>query len=224
MKGKVSEIFESVQGEGVYVGERQLFVRLSGCNLNCAYCDTDTSRFREYEPREVLDELKAFKGHFHSVSFTGGEPLLQKEFLGELMQLTRKEGWRNYLETNGTLYEPMAELAGLADIVAMDLKFPSSTGLKPCWNEHRKFLKACGSCELFLKAIICDTTRGEDIFESIALIKELRAGAVLVLQADSQSRDTETVNKIIESFSMLCQRSGIAVCAIPQMHKIIGIK
>jgi len=224
MKGKITEIFESIQGEGVYVGERQLFVRLSGCNLKCAFCDTDTSRFKEYEPQEVIDELKKFRGHAHSVSFTGGEPLAQKDFLGELMRLTRKAGWRNYLETNGTLFEEIRELSWLADFVAMDIKLPSSTGLKGYWDEHRQFLAACGPAEVFLKAIICDTTREEDIFESIKLIKELRSGAILVLQADSSTKDPKTVNMIIESFRMLCRRSGIAVCAIPQMHKIIGLK
>jgi organic radical activating enzyme len=99
MKGKVNEIFESIQGEGVYVGERQVFVRLAGCNIVCAYCDTDTKKFKEYEPPEALTEVTKYKGRFHSIAFTGGEPLVQKDFLRELMSLTRHHGFKNYLET-----------------------------------------------------------------------------------------------------------------------------
>ncbi len=224
MKGKINEIFESIQGEGMYVGERQLFVRLAGCNLKCRFCDTDTSIFREYEAKDVVDELKRFKGHFHSVSFTGGEPLLQKDFLKEMLTLCRRHGFRTYLETNGTLSEEMLDVEALVDIVAMDLKLPSSTGLKSFWNEHREFLCACRTSEVFLKAIVSESTDENDILESVRTIRETRPNAVLVLQPDSSSKDKQRVGRIVESFRMLCHRSGIAACAIPQMHKIMGIK
>jgi 7-carboxy-7-deazaguanine synthase len=224
MKGKINEIFESIQGEGMYVGERQIFVRLAGCNIACAFCDTDTSAYKEYEPQEVLDEVKKFKGHFHSVSFTGGEPLLQKDFLKELLVLTRKHGFRNYLDTNGTLPEQMRDVAAFVDIVAMDFKLPSSTGLKSFWGEHLEFLKVCERNELFIKAVIGDATNETDILESVKTIKAGRLHAILVLQPDSASKDKQLVSRILESFRMLCHRSGIAACVIPQMHKVIGVK
>lgn len=224
MKGKVSEIFESIQGEGIYVGERQIFVRFAGCNLECAYCDTRINAHKEYEPQEVRGEIRKFKGQFHSVSFTGGEPLMQMDFLKELLSLTRKDGFRNYLETNGTLPGEMSAVAALVDIVAMDLKLPSSTGLRGFWPEHRKFLSACSGKEVFLKAVVCDATGEEDILESVRTIREACPGAVLVLQPDSKSKDKQQLSRIIESFRMLCYRSGIAACAIPQVHKLLGIR
>ena len=72
----IKEIFESIQGEGPYIGYNQLFVRFSKCNLNCKYCDTDfTSDLKEYSLEELLEETNKFK-NIHSISLTGGEPLL----------------------------------------------------------------------------------------------------------------------------------------------------
>jgi 7-carboxy-7-deazaguanine synthase len=224
MKGKISEIFESIQGEGMYVGERQVFVRLAGCNLGCAFCDTDTSSYREYGIEETFGEVKKYKGHFHSVSFTGGEPLLQSDFLKELLALTRTNGFRNYLETNGTMPDQMREVAPLVDFVSMDIKLPSSTGLRAFWDEHRRFLDACGRTEVFVKAVICESTGEADILESVKTIKETKPDTVLVLQPDSACKDAQKVGRIIESFRMLCHRSGIIACSIPQIHKIIGVR
>lgn len=224
MKGKINEIFSSIQGEGVFVGERQVFVRLAGCNLKCAYCDTDIRSWEEHEPAEALAAVKKHGKHFHSVSFTGGEPLCQTEFLKELMRLTRAEGYRNYLETNGTLPDELKQVIGLCDFVAMDLKLPGSTGLKAYWDEHCRFLRACGDAETFIKAVVCETTVESDIFESIRTISEARPNAVLVLQPDSRSKDTELLGRIMESFRMLCHKRGIAACVIPQVHRIIGVK
>ncbi|MFH0828068.1 MAG: 7-carboxy-7-deazaguanine synthase QueE, partial [Candidatus Omnitrophota bacterium] len=141
MKGKVAEIFKSVQGEGLYVGEKQVFVRLAECNLSCRYCDTNILAFSEYEPRDVLEELSYWKQECQTVSFTGGEPLLQKEFLKEVLLLTREAGFKNYLETNGTLPEALEEVIDNVDIVAMDFKFPSSTGAGSFWRQHEEFLR-----------------------------------------------------------------------------------
>ena len=141
MKGKISEIFDSIQGEGLYLGERQIFVRFFGCNLGCKFCDTKPGRFIEYEPQELLEEIKLYPKDCHSISFTGGEPLVQKDFLKEVLGLTKKQGYINYLETNGTLSDALNEVIEYLDIVAMDLKLPSSTGLEYFWEAHSKFLK-----------------------------------------------------------------------------------
>ena len=90
MTGKISEIFSSIQGEGIYAGERQVFARFAECNLRCSYCDTKFDSYREYTPGELLSEIASFGKGFHSVSFTGGEPLLQKDFLREILSLIKQ--------------------------------------------------------------------------------------------------------------------------------------
>ena len=158
MKGKIAEIFDSIQGEGIYLGEKQLFIRFFGCNLDCKYCDTKLNFYKEYTPEELFKELKSFKDNYHSLVFTGGEPLAQKDFLKEILKLSRARGHKNYLETNGTLYSELQEVIELVDIVAMDLKLPSSTGQRQLWEEHRKFLEIAVEREVFLKSVVCFST------------------------------------------------------------------
>ena len=223
MRGKISEIFESIQGEGIYVGEKQVFVRLFGCNLECGYCDTKLDSFKEYEPQELLDELKQFQGDFHSISFTGGEPLLQKDFLKEALRLTAQAGWKNYLETNGTLSEALEEVIDYVHIVSMDLKLPSSTGIQELWQAQQRFLSVASKREVFLKAVICHETNEQDLAKAIKLIKETNKDAILVLQPNSFDEQTLLSGKL-ENFKEACGREGLISCIVPQMHKIIGVK
>jgi len=126
MKAPVSEIFYSVQGEGIFCGVRQLFIRFSGCNLDCWYCDTeynqrciDYTNNKELEnpvDLEYIQRVIDSSERIHSVSFTGGEPLLYAEFISQL-EKTRVF----YLESNMTIPEK-AGLVRHFDIVAGDLK------------------------------------------------------------------------------------------------------
>jgi organic radical activating enzyme len=223
MIGKISEIFDSVQGEGIYLGEKQIFIRLFGCNMNCEYCDTKKEYYREYYVEELFNELKAYREKYHSISFTGGEPLLQKDFLKEAMVESRKRRIKNYLETNGTLTAELKEVIDYVDIIAMDLKLPSSTEQPGCWQEHRDFLKVAKEKEIFLKCVVCKDTKEEDFRKSLELIKEANCGQVLVLQPDSRQK-SEDLKVKIEQFRNICFEEGITVCSIPQVHKILGVK
>lgn len=223
MKGKIAEVFESVQGEGLYLGERQLFVRFFGCNLRCKFCDTKLESFMEYEPQELFEELKLYEDDYHSISFTGGEPLLQKDFCKEVLKLTREDGFRNYLETNGTLPHHLEEIIDYLDIVAMDLKLPSSTGDFPYWRIHKRFLKVASLKEVFVKIVICKSTHIEDIINALDLVKEVNPAAVIILQPDSNEPFVNLDSKI-EYFKILCEQRFLANVTMPQMHRLIGLK
>ena len=223
MRGKIAEVFDSVQGEGIYLGEKQIFVRFFGCNLNCKFCDTKLNHFIEYEPNELFEKIKLYQGEFHSISFTGGEPLLQKDYLKEVLKLTSKHGYKNYLETNGTLPSELADVIDYLDIVAMDVKLPSSTGMCNLLDLHREFLKIATKKVVFLKTIICQSTQEEDLREALALIKEVHMDATLVLQPNSYENDERLVEKLA-TFRDICIEEGVLTCVIPQMHKIAGIR
>ena len=114
----VIEIFSSVQGEGKYLGCRQIFVRLADCNLNCSYCDTDFSRaefckietaagsmiFRDeknpLDAAQVIEVIKKFSGDVptQAVSFTGGEPLLHWQFVYEVACAVKNFGRGRHCE------------------------------------------------------------------------------------------------------------------------------
>jgi len=222
MKAKIAEIFVSVQGEGIYVGEKQLFVRFYGCNLSCKYCDTKLTDFLEYEPQALIEVLKQFHEKFHSISFTGGEPLVHLDFLKEFLPLSRQAGLKHYLETNGTLPDALEAIIDHLDIVAMDVKLPSSTGLKHFWEEHKKFLIIASRKEVFIKTVICHSTKEEDLTEVIHLVKAGDASAVLVLQANSREDDDEMKQKLFK-LREFCVSQHVTACIIPQIHKIVGL-
>lgn len=223
MKARIAEIFASIQGEGLYLGEKQVFVRFFNCNLSCTYCDTKPDRFMEYEPQELFEEIKLYRNKYHSISFTGGEPLLYKDFLKEILKLTSKHGHRHYLETNGTLFFELEEIIDRIDIVAMDLKFPSSSGMGNLWNMHRKFLKVAVQKEVFLKAIICLATQEEDLKEALSLIREVSPSSVLVLQPNSYQNQKALDEKLFR-FKEIANQEKVTTCVIPQIHKIAGLR
>ena len=223
MKARIAEIFESFQGEGLYLGEKQIFVRFFGCNLSCRFCDTKQDRYYEYEPQELFEEIKLYRGRHHSVSFTGGEPLLQKDFLKEILKLTSKAGYCNYLESNGTLYAELGDLIDYIDIVAMDFKFPTSSGMIGLWSSHRRFLEIAAKKEVFLKAVICEDTSEEDLNEALEIIRQIAIGSVLVLQPNSYD-DLLKMGTKLTRFKEICASSGVTACVIPQVHKIAGMK
>ncbi|OGX40699.1 MAG: hypothetical protein A2984_00910 [Omnitrophica WOR_2 bacterium RIFCSPLOWO2_01_FULL_41_12] len=224
MKARIIEVFDTVQGEGIYFGEKQIFVRFFGCNLSCRFCDTPSNRFTEYEPQELFNEINLYKNDFHSISFTGGEPLLQKDFLKEILKLSSAGGYRNYLETNGTLAGELKEVIDYLDIIAMDLKLPSSIGMAShLWGMHRKFLEVASKKEVFIKVVICHSTKEKDLREALKLIKEVNHSAILVLQPNSHEDDA-WLRVRIGVFADMAQEENITACVIPQMHKAIGLE
>ncbi len=223
MKGRIHEVFASIQGEGIYVGEKQVFVRFFGCNLNCGYCDTALKGFKEYDASQLHEEITSHGEDFHSVSFTGGEPLLQSDFLSEVMKLNVQAGRRNYLETNGTLFGELKNVIDLVDIIAMDFKLPSSSGMGNLWWMHKRFLETASKKEVFVKSIICNSTTDADIDEAIKLIKEVNINTMLVLQPNSNEFSKEMPDKLLR-YKKMCKEQGVNACAIPQVHKKLGIK
>ncbi|MFH0876779.1 MAG: 7-carboxy-7-deazaguanine synthase QueE, partial [Candidatus Omnitrophota bacterium] len=71
VKAKIAEIFESIQGEGIYAGQQQVFVRFFGCNLSCGFCDTPLATFKEYTVAALREEIAEFSG-YQALSLTGG--------------------------------------------------------------------------------------------------------------------------------------------------------
>ena len=148
---RIKEIFKSIQGEGPYVGYKQLFVRFCKCNLNCKYCDTDfdINDAKEFSPEELAKIIND-SNDCHSVSFTGGEPLLDVDFLKELLP---KVNLPVYLETNGTLSKELSEIIDFVTYISSDIKLSSCTGLKPLWREHESFFEIGKKKVLFAKAV-----------------------------------------------------------------------
>ena len=220
-KIKIKEIFESIQGEGPFVGYNQLFIRFCNCNLNCNYCDTEyTSQkdFIEYTAEDLLDEIKKYP-NIHSISLTGGEPLLSAKFLKEILPLVNK---KIYLETNATLADELSEIKDYVDIISADIKLESSTGLKNMFQMHDTFFKNCDGIKTFAKIVFNDKITDFEIITSCNLAKKYNLELILQpeMKGNSFSVDTEFSAGIFYKF--LDNYDNIRL--IPQVHKFLNVR
>ncbi|MFO8085387.1 MAG: radical SAM protein [Desulfobacterales bacterium] len=119
---KVNEIFYSIQGESTYAGFPCVFVRLTGCNLRCSYCDTRYAyeEGQELETEEIINQVESFQCQL--VEITGGEPLLQRETPDLVGQLFDRK-YKVLMETNGSLNIDQVDKRCVR---IMDVKCPSS--------------------------------------------------------------------------------------------------
>src|SRR5207244_1424636 len=122
---QITEIYKSLQGESTYAGLPCVFVRLTGCNLRCSWCDTEYSFYggKQMTPQQVFDEAGRLSPADGLVEITGGEPMLQERELVPLMQRLLEAGYKVLLETSGE--RPLEAVpAGVVKIV--DVKCPDS--------------------------------------------------------------------------------------------------
>lgn len=230
---EISEIFSSIQGEGPYLGVKQVFVRFGRCNMHCGYCDEldkmKEERFSRLSLESVLAEVRRLekeKGAHQSVSLTGGEPLFYAPFLANLLPRLKEMGLKTYLETNGTLPAQLRDVIRWIDIVAMDLKPPSSTGDKDYSREHWEFMKIALEKELFTKLVVTPATTFEDVRACVHLVKSVNARLPFIFQPLSEpfGINTDALKLIETRFFAEAKTHLFDVRVIPQMHKIWGVR
>lgn len=229
------EVFSSLQGEGPYLGERQVFVRLGGCNLLCDYCDEpDTIPLRSGSvwSEEQLEKavLRAAQGRSHpSVSWTGGEPLLHTHFLLGMMTWARNHGFKNYLETNGVLPKAFEEVRALTDIAAIDLKLPSATG-RSYWKAHGEFLSLARAGD-FVKVVLTGASKAEEWAEAVELLAERGPRLPLILQPATPTPSARGDGTMVVplpqdklmAFVEIARERLADVRIVPQWHRIWGL-
>lgn len=226
----VSEVYASVQGEGPFTGEKQVFLRLAGCPLRCDYCDTPQSLTAQGHSQLTIGETKerilseSKKSGATTVSVTGGEPLAHGPFLQELLPLLKKENLKIYLETAGVHYEALVAVINFVDVIAMDMKLPSATG-KDYWAEHKKFLTIGGS-KIFVKIVVENHSLENELAKALELLKAQQPTPVLILQpVTAQSgKITTPLPEKIAAFYAQARASVSQVFVMPQQHKIWGAR
>ena len=230
---EISEVFSSLQGEGPYLGIKQVFVRFGRCNMHCAYCDElekmKEENFKIYDLNALflsIHELEVKKGPHHSVSLTGGEPLFYTPFLKNLMPKLKEKGFGIYLETNGTLPRELAQVIRWCDIIAMDMKPSSSTTDRDFYKKHKEFLKVAIEKEVFIKVVVTPETLAAEIEQCVDILRDTNPRIPFVFQPLSDpfginSRSLQLIEK--ELFS-IAKEKLLDVRVIPQMHKIWGVR
>ena len=217
---KLKELFASIQGEGPFVGYKQIFMRLCGCNLKCKYCDTDFDAInaKEYTISELLEYVKQHSD-CHSISLTGGEPLLHTDFIKEFAQVSPLP---TYLETNATLYKQLKSVIDCIEYVSADIKLPSATGMPAQWDIHDKFFKIANTKNLYAK-VVFDLNITDDEIENICFLAK-KYNIELILQPMMLGKTPSVSSEFMQLILDKSLKTYKRIRLIPQVHKFINVE
>jgi len=146
---EINEIFYSIQGEGKWTGLPNVFIRTTGCNLRCSFCDTKYAYFdgKKMTIKDIMKSINEY--HCRKVCITGGEPLLQGE-ITELINNLEKNNYKICIETNGS--QPLNEIIKRKNlIISMDIKCPSSKMHEKMNFENISFLEKKDQLKFVIK-------------------------------------------------------------------------
>ena len=238
------EVFSSLQGEGVLIGVRQIFVRFAECNLACTYCDTP------FQPQatcqiETVPGSAEFVSHanpmnlknitllvsewqqnyshlHHSVVLTGGEPLLHagvlKEWLPVVIPLAPV-----FLETNGTLPAELEMILPLVEMISMDIKGPSATGVTTPWTEHAQFMKLAKERLCQVKLVVDTTTSDEEVLQAATLVHQCAPETPFILQPRTTAAGPVPNGRVLLRLQQIAAAKHHDVRIIPQIHPVLGV-
>ncbi len=202
---KITEIFPSIQGEGLRMGEPTIFVRLTGCNLHCPFCDTQYAwdGGKVFTVEQIMETVEKIKNVYAAdwICLTGGEPLDQK--IEGLVRSLRKQGFKVQIETNGTIFRRVR-----IDWITISPK-PPEYFVQPAYITRAREIKIVVSQGLKLKTI--QTLR-----------KTFPSRTPILLQPQSNRKWSVTLGK-----KLLRQATSTGLGNIRlsiQMHKVFDIR
>lgn len=243
-EAQLTEVFSSVQGEGMLIGCRQIFIRFAHCNLKCRYCDTSfekvsscrvedapgSSNFRTLANPvsfETLDAIladwieKAPEMH-HSISLTGGEPLVQGDLLADWAPRLA-DMLPLYLETNGTLPEPLVPILPHLSWISMDIKLSSATGTPTPWQEHCNFLAHARQTNCQVKVVVTEETPLREVEAVARMLSETAPEVPLILQPVTRKGKVSVPGDLLLQFQSAAVRNHAIVRVIPQTHAFMHL-
>ncbi len=246
------EIFASAQGEGPYVGTSTVFVRLGECDLRCLYCDSpgtwkpaaqwrlETSagsdRFETFDNPASIDDVARALARLaftepRFVSLTGGEPLLQPGAVRAIGELVAPTSARLLLETHGLEVEGLEAVIDVVDVVSMDWKSPRDAAYVDTSKQvnflscHKRFLGiAKAGCEVYVKLVVTQETRPEEVAAAAREIAAVDPAIPLVLQPVTPFARVRTSPGPSELLPLLATANEWLedVRLIPQTHRAYG--
>ncbi|OED29967.1 hypothetical protein NL43_05300 [Methanosphaera sp. WGK6] len=231
MTSKIIEIFSSIQGEGLLIGKRQIFIRFSGCNINCVYCDTENSKTtdlgKEYSFEELNNKIQELMTpDFDSLEITGGEPLLHSKYIHDFL---KKYPYKAMLETNATLPDNMKLLTDVIDIVSMDIKLPEHFNSQDEWKQiYQQELETIKVMEsknqkYYIKIVISPTTPLNIMNKLLGDLKTITSNDIeIIIQPVSPMSLWNSKENLFKISELIGTQYNVSV--IPQIHKYLGVE
>ena len=243
------EVFFSVQGEGLWIGLPQIFVRVEGCDLACRYCDTAAAReigsewsldlpgqppsvrpnrATASQVAELIGVWLALPGRpaVHSVALTGGEPLLYPEFVAALGQALRPLGVGVYLETGGHHPAELAQVIEWIERVSLDYKLPSTLPEPVAPEVFAKSVHVAARRQFYVKMVVTNEVTDAELAAACAAIAEAEPHAPLVLQpvtGVSPAGGPPSAERLLELLAVAGKHLP-DVRVIPQCHQAMGLR
>jgi 7-carboxy-7-deazaguanine synthase len=227
MQLPIAEIFSSLQGEGLYLGQRHLFVRVAGCDLACSYCDEREKKGSQtLSEKEILDkiyDLDQRNGPHAFVSLTGGEPLNYAAELRGLCLRLRKD-FKIYLETNGVMDEALRDLVEFIDVIAMDIKLKSVGGEENQFEKNKAFLNLAeqNNKSVFVKIVVGERTDENEFKSAVAIVSKVNNCIPLVLQPLTTA-GTPVRNETLLRLHAIAARWLDDVRVVPRLQVMLNI-
>jgi 7-carboxy-7-deazaguanine synthase len=219
---RIAEIYHSVQGEGLLTGTASVFVRASGCNLRCSFCDTPFASWHPEGEDRAVEEIVAQVAQWPCghVVLTGGEPMLFAELV-PLCGILRGQGWHITIETAGTLYLPLA-----CDLMSISPKLANSTPADvqaPGWHaRHERTRQAAEIVSRLiqeypyqLKFVVGTPAAAAEALDYLEQFPAADPRRVLLMP---QATDWESHQQIADWLQPFCRRQGLQYGARRQLQ------
>lgn len=216
----IQEAFYSYQGEGPFVGYPQIFIRFFGCNIACNYCDEPDLKKEILDPDAVMKKIDLWlKKPLHSISFTGGEPLLQVDAIQKLMDRLDPHDVPYFLETNGMFPDQLKKVADRITYFSVDYK-PGHA------QKFAEFLAIChAKGNAYAKFIVLADSAVDDVVAMTKAVLAIDPKIPVILQpVTPYGVVTERPSfEQLDAVYTAAHQLGADVRIIGQTHKLIGV-
>jgi organic radical activating enzyme len=234
---KLSEIFTSIEGEGVLFGTKTMFVRMAGCPLRCHWCDTTYAipmdSGNDYSIEEVEELIfESLQPNTYKVNFTGGEPLVQHKAIIELAKFVRQKGIRTYLESACYDYARFSKVLPYIDICKIEFKLRDSKVVDD--KHYDNLLKNELEClklavssgkTAFIKIVVTNSSSIKEFTELVhKVFREAKPTDVAGFIIQPSHEVDEPTLDVLFGFYDVVYPLYDEVRIVPQLHKTVGVR